>query len=281
MKIIGLIANLTKDPSGIKTRRIVEIARSLDMRVQVIPGVHDIIKVGEPTPEQQLYSLSDIIVSLGGDGTLLQAACQAALWDKPIMGINTGNLGFLTDGDFSQAPKALEALKEGEYYIERRMMLEGTIVRGEKSCSPFLAFNDIGIMKALVSRIIQLKASVNSHEINSYSGDGLLVSSPTGSTAYSLSAGGPIVDPSLECLLLTPICPHSLNARSIIINCNDIIEIEIMCPDRDIALTADGQAVATLIGGDRILVKKADTYVQLLRTKKQNFFDLIHEKIII
>jgi NAD+ kinase len=107
----------------------------------------------------------------------------------------------------------------------------------------------------------------------------LLVSSPTGSTAYSLSAGGPIVDPSLECLLLTPICPHSLNARSIIISCDDIIEIEIMCPDRDITLTADGQAVATLIGGDRILVKKADTYVKLLRTKDQNFFDLIHEKI--
>jgi len=279
LKFIGLIANLTKDPCGTKTRRIVEIARSLDLRVQVTPEVYDVIEAGESTPGNKLYALSDIIVSLGGDGTLLQAARQAALWDKPVMGINTGNLGFLTDGDFSQAYDALRALRDGEYYIERRMMLEGTIVREEESCSPFLAFNDIGIMKALVSRIIQLKASVNNHEINSYSGDGLLVSSPTGSTAYSLSAGGPIVDPSLECLLLTPICPHSLNARSIIISCDDIIEIEIMCPDRDITLTADGQAVATLIGGDRILVKKADTYVKLLRTKDQNFFDLIHEKI--
>ena len=103
MKFIGLIANLTKDPCGTKTRRIVEIARSLDLRVQVTPEVYDVIEAGESTPGNKLYALSDIIVSLGGDGTLLQAARQAALWDKPVMGINTGNLGFLTDGDFSQA----------------------------------------------------------------------------------------------------------------------------------------------------------------------------------
>ncbi|HZJ56764.1 MAG TPA: NAD(+)/NADH kinase [Clostridia bacterium] len=279
MKTIGLIANLSKDPCGAKTREIVEIAHSQNMKVQVIPEVYDAIKRGEPTSETELFSSSDIIISLGGDGTLLQAACKAALCDKPVMGINTGNLGFLTNEDFSHADRALKSLKKGHYSIDKRMMLEGTIRREGKSGTPFFAFNDVGIMKALVSRIIRLKASVNNHEINSYSGDGLLISSPTGSTAYSLSAGGPIVDPSLECLLLTPICPHSLNARSIIINYSDIIEVEIMSPDRDITLTADGQAVTTLVRGDRILVRKADIYVKLLRTRGQNFFDLVHEKI--
>ncbi len=281
MKRIGLIANLSKDINGEKTILIARQAKNLGMEVLVLPEVHDLIETGIVAQENDLFLLSDVILSLGGDGTLLQAARQAALNNKPIIGINMGNLGFLTDEDFSHAQRALESLRDNNYSIERRMMLSGAVLRNNIEYPPFLAFNDIGIMKALVSRIIHLKASINHHEINSYSGDGLLVSSPTGSTAYSLSAGGPIVNPSLECLLLTPICPHSLKARTIITNSNDTIEIEVMSQDRNITLTADGRAETTLIAGDRILIKKANVYVNLLRTKKQNFFELLHEKIAI
>lgn len=281
MKRIGLITNLSKDMDGEKSRWIIEQAKDLDMEVLILPEVHKLIGEGTMAQEEELFFQSDVILSLGGDGTLLQAARQAALCHKPIMGINLGNLGFLTDEDFSKAPRALLALKEDRFTIEERMMLRGVVLRDGSECPPFYAFNDIGIMKALVSRIIHLKASINYHEINSYSGDGLLVASPTGSTAYSLSAGGPIVNPSLECLLLTPICPHSLNARSIITNSNDTIEIEVMSQDRNITLTADGQAEKILKAGDRIQIKKADIYVNLLRTKEQNFFDLLHEKITI
>ena len=281
MKRIGLITNLSKDSNGSKTGWIIEQANNLGMEILVIPEVYGLIRKGTAVDQNSLFALSDMVVSLGGDGTLLQAARQAALSGKPIMGINMGNLGFLTDVELSHAEMALVALKENRFSTERRMMLSGTVIRGKEEHPPFVAFNDIGIMKALVSRIIHLKARVNHHEINSYSGDGLLVSSPTGSTAYSLSAGGPIVNPSLECLLLTPICPHSLNARSIITNSNDIIEIEVMSTDRNITLTADGQAETTLFAGDKVLVKKADIYVELLRTQEQNFFKLLHEKITI
>lgn len=278
---VGLITNLSKDADGAKTCWITEMANNLGMKVLVTPEVHCLTGKGTPIDNKDLFLLSDIIISLGGDGTLLQAARQAALSNKPVMGINMGNLGFLTDVDFAQAKKALTSLKENRFFIEKRMMLSGVVIRDKEEYPPFVAFNDIGIMKALVSRIIHLKARVNQHEINSYAGDGLLVSSPTGSTAYSLSAGGPIVNPSLECLLLTPICPHSLNARSIITNSNDIIEIEVMSQDRNITLTADGQAETTLFAGDKVLIKKADIYVELLRTKEQNFFKLLHEKITI
>lgn len=281
MKRVGLITNLSKDPDGSKTERIVEEAIKLGIEVLVAPHIYKLIGKGTVADQDELFLLSDIIMSLGGDGTLLQAARKAALCKKPILGINMGTLGFLTDTDLNHAERALLALKEKSYFIEKRMMLRGTVVRDKVESPSFFAFNDIGVMKSLVSRIIHLKASINSHEINSYSGDGLLVSSPTGSTAYSLSAGGPIINPSLECLLLTPICPHSLNARSIVTSSNDAIEIEVMSQDRNITLTADGQAETTLCAGDKILVSKADIYVELLRTKEQNFFDLLHEKITI
>lgn len=281
MKRIGLFTNLSKDVHGTKTSWIVDKANSLGIEILVAPHIYNLIGKGIAAEEEDFFLQSDIVISLGGDGTLLHAACKAAQYNKPIMGINMGNLGFLTDTDVIHAEDALLALKEKRYFIEKRMMLKGIVVRDKKEQLSFFAFNDIGIMKELVSRIIHLKASINGHEINSYSGDGLIVSSPTGSTAYSLSAGGPIVNPSLECLILTPICPHSLNARSIITNSNDTVEIEVMSKDRNITLTADGQAVTTLIAGDRLLVKKADIYVELLRTKDQNFFDLLHEKITI
>lgn len=281
MKTIGLITNLSKDPSGAKTQKVLRLAQDLGFEILILPDVYQLIKEGIPRYQNELFSLSHVIVSLGGDGTLLQAARLAALHDKPIMGLNMGNLGFLTDVDFCYSEEALKALKEGRCSLEKRMMLRGEIVGEGISIPPFLAFNDIGIMKALVSRIIHLKASVNSYEINSYLGDGLLVSSPTGSTAYSLSAGGPIVNPNLECLLITPICPHSLNARSIVINSKDTVEIEIMCHNRDITLTADGRAEATLVAGNKVVIKKADTYVKLLRTKDQNFFELLHKKILL
>lgn len=281
MKLLGLISNLSKDRSGEKTEWLIDKAHKQGMKVLVISELYDLIGKGIPVQEDELFYSSDLIISLGGDGTLLQAAKQAAICEKPIMGINMGNLGFLTDVDFLHGESALIALKENRYFIEKRMMLKARVIRDNIELPPFLALNDIGIMKSLVSRVVRLRARVNGQEINSYSGDGLLVSSPTGSTAYSLSAGGPIINPSLECLLLTPICPHSLNARSIVTNVNDKIEIEVMSEDINIILTADGQSEVLLVQGDRVIVEKADLYVELLRTNNQNFFELIHEKITI
>ncbi|HZJ83509.1 MAG TPA: NAD(+)/NADH kinase [Clostridia bacterium] len=279
MQRIGLISNLSKDDCGMKTKCLVDRAHNLGMDILVMPEVYNLIGKGIAVQREKLFSSSDLIISLGGDGTLLQAAGEAALCKKPIMGINMGNLGFLTDVDFLHAENSLIALKEGRYSVEKRMMLRGSVIRDDIQLSSFVALNDIGVMKSTVSRTIILRAKINDQEISSYSGDGLLVSSPTGSTAYSLSAGGPIVNPSLECLLLTPICPHSLNARTIVTNVNDKIEIQVMGEEPNIILTGDGDSEATLINKDRVIVEKSDLYVELLRTRQKNFFQLIHEKI--
>ncbi|NLJ41677.1 MAG: NAD(+)/NADH kinase [Clostridiales bacterium] len=281
MRRIGFITNLSKDIDGSKTSSILQIANNLGMEALVSFDVHRLTGMGKPARDEDLFGTSDVIITLGGDGTLLHAAGFAVLADKPIMGINMGNLGFLTDTDFSQAKYALNAICRGQFHIDKRMMLKCEIIQDRGGSQQFVAFNDIGIMRSLVSRIIHLKVKVNQQELSSYSGDGLLVSSPTGSTAYSLSAGGPIVNPNVECLILTPICPHSLNSRSVITSVNDIIRIEVKSQDPDITLTADGQSQAVLKAGDEVLISKAAVYAKLIRTKDSNFFRIFHEKIVL
>lgn len=279
MKRIGLITNITKDITGEKTSEIIDYIYSFGMDVLVTHDIYSLVNKGTRVSADSIYRESSLILTLGGDGTLLQSARKSAITKKPIMGINLGNLGFLTDNDFKHAKEVIEAIALDEYHIENRMMLEATLIRKDNVVKQYIALNDIGITKAMVSRIIKLKASINDNVIGSYKGDGLIIASPTGSTAYSLSAGGPIVNPSLECLLLTPICPHTLNGRTIMTSSNDMIEIELECKERDIGLMADGKHEIILDEGDKIQIRKSKYFVELMRTSRINFFDLLNEKI--
>lgn len=279
MKSIGIVPNLRKDVDGVLTNTIISKLYEEQFEVLVQSDTYKAVKKGTLVGEKEFYQLSDMVIVLGGDGTLLEAARHAAIYAKPILGINMGRLGFLTEIEFSDAEKAVDAIINNEYFLEKRMMLACSLLRNNKVFSKFNALNDIAVSKASFARIIHLKVFINENFVNYYPADGILVSSPTGSTAYSLSAGGPIINPAMQCLLLTPICPHKLNARPIVTDVRDLIRIDVVDKNRDILLTIDGQEGISLKEGDSILITKSDFDTQLVRTKKQCFFQLLNGKL--
>jgi len=279
MLSIGIVSNLSKDAGGQKTSMIIEAVLDRDMKAFVLPPIYELTQKGILTGEKDFYEKSDLILVLGGDGTILHTARQAARHNKPLLGINLGRLGFLAEAELSDYSMILDSVAEGSYQVESRMMLQAELMRKGRTSKSFLALNDIAVTKSSYSRIIHLKALINGNAINNYSADGILVSSPTGSTAYSLSAGGPVIDPGMECLLLTPICPHTLNSRSIVTDASSTIEIVVDDTNKDIVLTIDGQEGVELQNGDTVRVCKAEYKAQLIKISKRNFYTLLHEKL--
>ncbi len=279
MKRIGIIPNLSKDLGGTQTNGIIKKALDKGMEPLVMPEVYRYVQSGIVVDEEDFFNMSQLILVLGGDGTLLQAARRVAVYNLPILGINMGHLGFLTEAEISDVDRVLNYLLMGDFYIETRMMLKARLVRDGSVCNEMIALNDIAIAKASFARIIHLRVFINDQFVNCYPADGILVSSPTGSTAYSLSAGGPIINPSMECLLLTPICPHALNARPIVTDCQDEIRIVMADENRDVLLTIDGQKGIPVYKGDIISIGKADTQVRLVRVAKRSFFNVLRDKL--
>ncbi len=279
MLSIGIVSNISKDADGQKTCLIIDAVLDRGMMAYVLPPIYRLTNKGILLGEADFYSKSDLILVLGGDGTILQTARQAARHNKPLLGINLGRLGFLAEAELSDHRTILDSVAEGSYQVECRMMLQAELLRKGKTINSYLALNDIAVTKSSYSRIIHLKALINGNVINNYSADGILVSSPTGSTAYSLSAGGPVIDPGMECLLLTPICPHTLNSRSIVIDASSMIEIVVDDTNKDIVLTIDGQEGIGLRNGDTVRVCKAEYKTSLIKISNRNFYTLLHEKL--
>jgi len=279
VKNIGIVSNFSKDPEGIRTSAIISKIQQRGMQPLVLPEVYGVINTGKVVETESFYSLSDIILVLGGDGTLLRAARQACKYGLPVLGINMGRLGFLTEIEVSDIDLALDSILAGDYYIEQRMMLKAELVRQGGGVCQLIALNDIAIAKASFARIIHLKVFINDDFVGYYPADGILVSSPTGSTAYSLSAGGPIINPAMECLLLTPICPHALNARAIVTDSKDKIRIVVADKSRDVLLTVDGQEGVPVHKGDNIIITKAEVVTRLIRIRKRSFFNLLKDKM--
>lgn len=225
-------------------------------------------------------------VVLGGDGTILQAAHDLLNTKIPILGINMGTLGFLAETELSEVKQAFEALFTGCYEVEERMMLSVRILRNEQECileSPLCALNDAVITRTGFSRLIGVGIFVNGALVNDYRGDGVILATPTGSTGYNLSAGGPVVTPKAELILITPICPHTLNARSIVVSSEDEVEIRIReskkTQEEEAILTVDGMTSVRLHAKDRIFVRRFEGYAKLIRFKEKNFFDILRTKI--
>jgi len=279
MNKIGVLSNLSKDHGGKRAEIIVSKVESRGMKALLMPEAYQFIQKGIRVSEEDFYREAEVILLLGGDGTILRAARQAAIYGLPILGVNMGRLGFLTEVELLEIDKAIDALARGDYTIDRRMMLSACVYRNSQKHCEFLALNDIAIAKGSFARIIHLKAYINGEFVNYYPADGLLVSSPTGSTAYSLSAGGPIIDPSMECLLLTPISPHTLNSRPIVTDANSEIEILVVDEKRDILLTVDGQEGTSLQQGDIVKINKSKLETKLLRIGDRKFFKLLRDKL--
>ena len=220
----------------------------------------------------------DLLVVFGGDGTMLHTARQFCDSKTPMLGVNIGGLGFLTAVPSNQLAEALKRVWRGEFNFESRALIEATGAgRGKKMQA--LALNDIVVSRGAVSRMIALDVSVNGEPITRYRCDGLIVSSPTGSTAYSLAAGGAIVLPTAEVFVLTPICPHALSNRSIILPLSATIRVKAVSTVADAFLNADGQIVGELQAGDEVTIRRSQSTVRLVHLKNSSFLEALRRKL--
>ncbi len=234
--------------------------------------------VNELEKEENIKDI-DILIVVGGDGSLLITARRVAKHQIPIIGINLGRLGFLTEINEDEAFEKLELLLSKPLCISKRMMLRATLYREGKKILEADVLNDVVVNKAILARIVDVAVYVGDRYITTYNGDGIIVSTPNGSTGYALSAGGPIVYPMMEVFVLVPICPHTLTDRPIILPTLEPITIKIVSKEKDAWLTLDGQEGTQLFYGDKIVVKQSPFYAHIVRTPYKNYFDILREKL--
>jgi len=229
--------------------------------------------------DERFAADSDLIVVLGGDGTMISTARLVGDTDALVLGINYGSLGYLTDSRIEEMFPALESIFAGEYEIDRRVMLHAEHWRAEKMLATGRVLNDVVINKAALARIIEIEVSLNGLYVNSFRADGLIVSTPTGSTAYNLSAGGPIVYPSMNAVVLTPICPFTLTNRPIVVPDDAMIELKLEKENEGVVLTLDGQIGYTMNADDRVRIRKSRTTFNLVQPQNRNYFDVLRNKL--
>jgi len=230
-------------------------------------------------PRENVPDGTDLIIVLGGDGTLLSAARAIRSREVPLFPVNLGGLGFLTAITIDEIFPELERAFRGEHRIGKRKLLEADLIRGEQTVGHYEALNDVVVTKADIARIIDLDAHVDQMFVCRYKADGLIVATPTGSTAYSLSAGGPIIFPSVSAICLTPICPHILTNRPVIVPETSTIRITSQAEDHEAFLTIDGQIGEPLNKGDQIVCRSSTYSLMLVRPPKMMFFDVLREKL--
>jgi NAD+ kinase len=279
MKTIGLIVNMKKENAVMLVEKIVDLIEKQNCSA-VMPET-TAAALGLPKygwPPQDLAK-TDCLVVLGGDGTLLGSARKAAPSGIPVLGVNMGNLGFLTEVDVPDLTESLEKLIRGEYVIEERMMLDAGVYRNGTLVWQSPALNDTVISKGAFARLIYLETLVDEEYVTTYPADGLIVATPTGSTAYSLSAGGPLVTPNLELILVTPICPHSLWARPLVIGAESNVKVNILSELDEIMLTLDGQYGFKLQKKDSVVLSRSPHRAKFIRLKPSRFFYLLREKL--
>jgi len=230
---------------------------------------------------KDLPSLVDMVIVLGGDGTLLSAARLVADSKKnvPIFGVNLGSLGFMAEVSLDELYANLEKALAGKLQAEERMMLTAGIIRRGKKVSEYNVLNDAVISKGAIARMVSLEVSVGDDYLTSIRADGLILATPTGSTAYSLSAGGPIIHPALQCFVVTPICPHTLSNRPIAIPDSAIVRVKLVSRSEGVSLSLDGQVVSPLRLNDIVEVKKAKYRVRLIKHPTKNYYEILRTKL--
>ena len=233
----------------------------------------------EAVETERFQTEADLIVVLGGDGTMISTARLTADREILVLGINYGSLGYLTEFRIEEMFDALEKILVGNYEIDRRVMLDAELKRDGKTIEKGRVLNDVVINKAALARIIEVEVKLNNLLVNSFRADGLIVSTPTGSTAYSLSAGGPILYPLMNALVLTPICPFTLTNRPLVVPDDDLIEIVLTNENEGVVLTLDGQIGYQMKTGDTVSIRKSTTNFNLVRPPNRNYFDVLRNKL--
>jgi len=235
-----------------------------------IPGVN-----AADMPDQ-----ADLVVVLGGDGTLISTARIIGERNIPILAVNLGSLGFITEITLDELYPALEKCLSGNFRISERLMLQAVVERDNRQMASHLVLNDVVINKGALARIVDLKTKVNCFDLTTFKADGLIISTPTGSTGYSLSAGGPIITPSMNCIVITPICPHTLTNRPLVIDDDSLVTIMVKSlDDEDVFLTLDGQVGLELKSGDVIHVSRACHTARLVMSERRDYFEILRTKL--
>jgi len=230
-------------------------------------------------PKADVPGLADLLLVLGGDGTLLSVARLVGARDVPILGVNLGGLGFLTEVTLEELYQALDMVLQGTYEVTQRILLSATVHRQGERIAEYVALNDAVINKGALARMIELETHIDGQYVTTFRADGLILSTPTGSTAYSLAAGGPIVYPTLRALVMTPICPHTLNFRPIVIPDSAKVEIVQGSANENAYLTLDGQVGFTLRHRDVIKVVRSEHTITLLKAPGKNYFQILRAKL--
>lgn len=227
----------------------------------------------------EMPSQVDLLIVLGGDGTLLATARALNRKPVPILAVNLGGLGFLTEITLDQLYPTLETVVAGTHQTDHRVQIEGELIRADEILAPFLALNDVVLNKGAIARIFDFEVRVNGALVSTYKSDGLIVSTPTGSTAYSLAAGGPIVTPSVEAFLVTPICAHTLTHRPLVLPNTAKIEVTVKSLREIAYLTVDGQVGLATHSEDMVRIRKADSFVELVRPLNTSYFEILQKKL--
>lgn len=236
------------------------------------------VKVSYTDTIEELFRICDIAITVGGDGTIIHAAKYAARFDKPLIGVNVGRLGFAADIEIDGISE-LTRILDGDYSVEERVLFDVEVIKNGVSKN-YLAVNDAVIARGQLSKIIDLRVTLDDEEIAKYRADGLLFSTPTGSTAYSLSAGGPIIAPQLDCILMTPVCPHSLFSRSVIFEGNSVLTVSVKIPSECCCvLTIDGEKNIDILAEDIVKIRKSDLKLKFVSINKRNFYRKLNEKL--
>ncbi len=280
MEAIGITANLHKAEALEIAKKLIGLCEDYNLKVLLTIECASLLgKSDMGYSMHEIAEMSDILVVLGGDGTLLKVAREFFMADIPILGINLGHIGFLAEVEMSDLEPSMERILKGDYEIEERLMLSSQVIRNGEVAASFHSLNDMVVSKGPFSRIIMLEAYVNDQLLETYPGDGVIVASPTGSTAYSLSAGGPIVNPNLNVLIVTPICPHMLHHRSVIISEKEVVHIKVFTQQAEVILTVDGQHGFQLKNNDEIIIQKSEHSTRLVKVSDVNFYALLHRKL--
>ena len=279
MKRIGIIAKGNKPEAVQVVKELVDWLKDRKVECFVEPAIAKTIS--HPSlDKQEMPGAVDMVVVLGGDGTLLAAARALQQKRVPILGVNLGGLGFLTEITLDELYPMLESILRGEYKTDERMLLEARVWRNEKAIEEFTVLNDVVINKGALARIIELETSVDNAHLTTFRADGLIIATPTGSTGYSLSAGGPIVYPSLHSIVITPICPHNLTNRPIICTKEATVTVTLRSADQEVFLTLDGQVGFKMNLQDRVEVKKSEGFISLIKSPSRGYFEVLRQKLM-
>lgn len=281
MKHIGIVPNLFKDKDLEVTLKITNWFNQQGIKPYIADKIaHQIEGETVAVREEELYELCDGLIVIGGDGTILGVAEAASIRDIPILGINLGRLGFLADIEPYEIEQALERLISKQYEIEERMMLRATIIGTDGNKNVFHALNDVNVTRGSFSRLVEFEICVNDELSDIYPADGVIVATPTGSTAYNLSAGGPIMVPQASAYVVTPICPHTIYSKSVILCDKDKVRIKTLEETKDMALSLDGKLKMYLTSQDEVYIERSPYVAKLIKISDRKFFEILREKIV-